>query len=196
MKLIVGLGNPGVRYTRTRHNAGRSLIEYLAKIYKLSLAKNKSLEVSWASLNWEGEEVALAYPDSFMNVSGKPVGSLVRHFEVNPRKDLLVVVDDAALPFGELRLRSKGSDGGHHGLESVAEKLGTTAYARLRIGIGTPLKDHPANAVSLEAYVLSLFTRPESEALPQLFERGRNACRLWVQGPIEAAMNIINSSPA
>ncbi len=192
MKLIVGLGNPGDRYQGTRHNAGRLLVEFIARHYQLSFSKKKKLEVSVAFLEWEGVPVTLAYPETFMNLSGESVKRLVEHFGIPFRKDLLVVVDDFALPFGRLRLRSKGRDGGHKGLRSIHEALGSTGYPRLRLGIGDePSLGHSPQEM-LEDYVLSFFSVQEKEELEIFLQRGVEACRLWVTCPIEQAMNSVN----
>ena len=124
-----------------------------------------------------------------MNESGDPVKRLVEHFEIDFKSDLLVVVDDVALPFGKLRLRAEGSDGGHRGLRSIEEALGSQSYARLRIGIA------PAESVKvpLEKYVLEPFRAEEEKELKKVLERGVEACRLWLSEPMERAMNFANN---
>lgn len=203
MKLIVGLGNPGALYQDTRHNAGKRLIEYVAHHERLSFAKKKTFQASTTlSFPWEGNAVALAYPEVFMNLSGNAVLALVEHFAVDWKKNLLVVVDDIALPFGRLRLRPGGSDGGHNGLKSVHEALGSTDYPRLRLGIGNPSsfknlrKTGLKTARDLEEYVLSSFNAEEKKSLPLFLDKGLRACRLWATVPIERAMNAINPEPA
>lgn len=185
MKLIVGLGNPGDRYSDTRHNAGRRLVEFAAKRQGVSFSKKKAFEASFVTLDWEGQPVTLAYPETFMNVSGKAVFALVRHFEIDPRKNLLIVVDDIALPLGRLRLRARGSDGGHNGLKSIQEVLGEE-YPRLRLGIGCETTGE------VEDYVLSPFRPAEKKILKEVLEKGYEACRLWVSQPFSAAMNVVN----
>ena len=192
MKLIVGLGNPGQGYAATRHNAGRRLIEYIASHRPLAFSKKKSLYVSIASLEWDGQPVTLAFPEVFMNLSGTAVHQLVNHLSIDPKKNLLIVVDDFALPFGHLRLRSRGSDGGHNGLKSIHQTLGSSEYARLRLGIGRPSLAPPLGEASFEKYVLSSFNSKEKKDLEAFLERGVQACRLWVTQPIERAMNVIN----
>ncbi|MBI3306516.1 MAG: aminoacyl-tRNA hydrolase [Candidatus Omnitrophica bacterium] len=188
MKLIVGLGNPGIEYADTRHNAGRLLIELAASKQKILLSRKKALKAYGASVEWDGCSVFLAYPDTWMNLSGESVKRLVNHFEIDPTKDLLVIVDDFALPLGRLRLRPKGSDGGHNGLKSVHALLQTDQYARLRIGIG------PSNpAASYEAFVLERFKTTEKKILRKVLEEGAQACRLWATESIQAAMNSVNA---
>lgn len=196
MKLIIGLGNPGSSYQNTRHNLGRSVIEFLGRLYRLSFSKKSSLCVSLASVEWEGVPLTLAYPETFMNLSGKAVLALVEHLACQIEQDFLILVDDVSLPFGKMRLRAKGSDGGHQGLRSIHEALGRMDYARLRLGIGAcpesegqePLK------MTLEEYVLQRFNAKERKALPGFLEKAHQACRLWGIHPVEYAMNIVNNS--
>lgn len=185
MKLIVGLGNPG-NYAGTRHNIGRELVEYAAQSQKVSFKKEKTLK----SFVAEGLGVFFAYPDSFMNVSGDPVSRLVTHYQIQPEKDLLVVVDDVALPFGKFRLREKGSDGGHNGLTSVQQALNTVNYPRLRIGVGPK---EPASKILLEEYVLESFLPAEKKEIPALLSRGLQALNLWLTEPAAKAMNAVNA---
>ncbi len=194
MRLVVGLGNSGTQYADTRHNAGRRLIDFIAAKHALEFSKKKSLKASVSSFVWEGQDVTLARPETFMNLSGEAVSCLVRHFEIEIPKDLLILVDDMALPFGRIRLRSKGTDGGHNGLKSVEQTLQTQAYARLRLGIGgrdaeksAPLED------GYQDYVLSPFAAAERRGLEAFLKKGETACRLWITQPVEAAMNIVNA---
>ena len=193
MKLIVGLGNPGARYSRTRHNVGRMAVESFAKHRRVSFSHEKSLDIFLGKWQEKSEEVLLAYPNVFMNVSGVVVKRLADGFAIDPEKDLLVVVDDAALPLGRLRLRAQGSDGGHNGLKSIEHEIGTLQYARLRLGIGTATSGTPSETDPLEHFVLSDFESQEQAALHEIFQKTEKACELWIQGPIEAAMNIVNA---
>lgn len=194
MRLIIGLGNPGLKYSHTRHNAGRLLVEHIACRLGRVFFKKKSLQASVASLAWEGEDVILAYPEIFMNACGEAVGRLVRHYGIHFKKELLIAVDDLALTFGRLRLRGSGSDGGHNGLKSIHEALASQDYPRLRIGIGSAGGNFSAaSTVSTEEFVLSPFDKREREVLHEVLEKGFAACRLWVSRPIAQAMNAINS---
>lgn len=191
MKLIVGLGNPGPRYEKTRHNVGRRGVETLARNLRARWKQNKSLKSRFAEIDYCGQQGVLAVPDSFMNESGKPLELLLQHFEINFKEDLLVVVDDAALPFGRLRLRAEGSDGGHKGLRSIQEILKSSSYARLRVGIQPPgLVQEP-----LEEYVLSPFDSKEEKKLNEILDRAARACELWIARPVEEAMNWTNPPP-
>lgn len=185
--MIVGLGNPGSRYQSTRHNIGRRFVEYAAQTLSFSLKQDKKLKACFGSCVWDQRLTAWAFPATFMNESGKTVKALVDFFSLTPAEELLIVVDDAALPFGRLRMRASGSDGGHNGLKSVHEALHTSHYARLRIGIaqtsGEPLTD----------YVLSPFLKEEERKIPPLMQRVEEAVRLWVTGSIGRAMNAVNA---
>ena len=187
MKLIVGLGNPGSSYAKTRHNAGRRVVEALARESKIAWKPAKNLKSRWAEI--EGEDpFLLAFPELFMNESGEAVRLLVSHFGIDFKKDLLVIVDDAALPLGRLRLRASGTDGGHRGLRSIEEALGSRRYSRLRVGVG------PSDSltVPLEHYVLSPFEKSEEEKLKIILERCLESCRRWFKGPFERAMDWTN----
>lgn len=191
-KLIVGLGNPGSRYLATRHNIGRRVLEALRKDCGAAWKKNKTLRAQWAQSEHQEFPLTLALPDCYMNESGGPVAALVSHFQINSQTDLLIVADDVVLPLGTLRLRAKGSDGGHRGLRSIEQALGSQNYARLRIGVGSsqmPLEP-------LEEYVLNPFTPQEAAGLPSVLEQALKACYLWVRGPMEQAMNRTNLSLA
>ncbi len=198
MKLIIGLGNPGDEYARTRHNIGQRLMEFIAREEKVRFAFKKSLKAAVASVLWNGETVRLAHLLTYMNLSGEAIAALVKYWKVTADKDLLIVVDDVALPFGKFRLRGEGSSGGHKGLASVEERLGSRAYARLRIGIGA--SDQRASESSLEHeaplrdYVLSAFNAAEERKMKVLLEKGMEACRAWVEEPLSRAMNRVNTA--
>ncbi len=199
MKLIVGLGNPEAKYFKTRHNAGRRAIESLAASHSLRFSLQKS-DRAWCA-SWESSEgpLVLAYPDDFMNVSGESISRLVLSYGVRPEEELLILVDEAALPFGRLRLRGQGSDGGHNGLKSIQAKLGTSNFSRLRIGVG-PEPDPDSGkdsaqmiSVPLEEYVLDPFTKSEEFGWPEVAARTAQACLLWAEGPLSKAMNQVNA---
>ncbi len=193
MKLIVGLGNPGSGYSETRHNAGRMLVERIASKQSLKFSKKSALKASLASFDWGGEPAVIAYPETFVNASGEAVGRLVAHLKIVPQKDLLIAVDDVAIPYGTLRLRAKGSSGGHNGLKSVEAALGIPEYARLRLGVGLS-KEEVATELSLKEYVLAPFSRAEKAKMGSFLDQGLEACRLWVTQSITAAMNAVNHS--
>ncbi|HZV36060.1 MAG TPA: aminoacyl-tRNA hydrolase, partial [Verrucomicrobiae bacterium] len=135
LHLIVGLGNPGAKYARTRHNIGFQLVERLAEKWRTNWSDEKKFQSRVARWERDGRTVLLAQPQTFMNASGEAVGALTGFYRV-PLARLLVAVDDADLPLGEIRLRPRGSSGGHHGLESIEQHVGSREFARLRLGIG------------------------------------------------------------
>lgn len=191
MKLIIGLGNPGGEYSKTRHNVGRRLVESIAAKEGRKFEPKKSLKAFVAELPWDCEPVLIAYPASYMNLSGGPVKALVSHCKINSLRDVLIVVDDVALPFGKFRLRGEGSSGGHNGLASVEECLKTQDYPRLRIGIGIHESETEA---TLRDYVLSRFDPREEKMMDRILEQGREACRLWALEPLAKVMSRVNST--
>ena len=197
MKLIVGLGNPGDEYARTRHNIGRRLIEFIAGQANVGFSSKKSQKAAIVSVPWNGEPVSLAYPLTYMNLSGEAIALLVKYWKVEAAKDLLVVVDDVALPFGKLRLRAEGSSGGHNGLASIEAQLGSRQYSRLRIGIGVPEPKRSASPAGfpepLRDYVLAAFNSAEEKQMKTLLECGAEACRSWVLESSTTAMSRVNA---
>ncbi|MEI9865798.1 MAG: aminoacyl-tRNA hydrolase [Limisphaerales bacterium] len=135
LHLIVGLGNPGAKYAQTRHNAGFLLVEKLAAKWKIVWTNERKFEAQVAGSERNGRRVLLCEPQTFMNLSGETVGALAGFYQL-PLNQIMVVVDDADLPLGQIRLRKSGSSGGHHGLESIEQHLASREFARLRIGIG------------------------------------------------------------
>ncbi len=185
MRCIVGLGNPGIEYADTRHNAGAAAVDLLARRHSIRLARRRHQAV-YGRGEIAGVEVLLAQPVTFMNNSGQAVGRLLSFYGLSP-DHLLVVVDDINLPLGTIRLRRKGSDGGQKGLRSVAQHLGTTQYARLRIGVG-PL---PAGR-DATAFVLSPFRPSERDAAFSGIERAADAIERALGHGLEAAMGEFN----
>jgi peptidyl-tRNA hydrolase, PTH1 family len=186
LHLIVGLGNPGAEYVRTRHNAGFLVVEELARRGSSAWSLEKKFNALVAKQEWAGRRVLLAQPRTFMNLSGEAVGPLLSFYRV-PVSHLLVVADDADLPFGEIRLRPKGSSGGHHGLESVEKHIGTREYARLKVGIGR--KDERRE---ITGHVLGRFSNEEGLLLNQVLGRAADQAQCWVAEGLEKAMNRFN----
>lgn len=185
MKLVVGLGNPGEEYAGTRHNVGFEILEILARRSFLPLAHERRLTARVGRGTIGGEETLLVLPQSFMNLSGPVVARIVREREVS-MADILVVVDDFHLPVADLRLREKGSAGGHNGLKSLLGALGSDAFARLRVGIG---EAPPGGA---EDFVLTRFKPSEREAMQKTYERGADCVEDWCRTGTAAAMNKYN----
>jgi PTH1 family peptidyl-tRNA hydrolase len=186
MHLIVGLGNPGADYAKTRHNAGFLLVEKLAAQWKSSWTKERKFQARVSRAERGGEKVLLAEPQTFMNLSGESVGALVTFYQL-PLEKILVVVDDADLPLGEIRLRPAGGSGGHHGLESVAQHLGAKTYARLRIGIG-----RKNEARQITGHVLGKFSAAENALLEKVLERAGGQLECWLDAGIQKAMSQFN----
>ena len=139
MKVVVGLGNPGKRYDRTRHNVGYAVVDILAAGTKAGKAQNR-FQARLVELAEDAGKVLLVKPETFMNLSGQSVRQVLDFYKL-PLEDLLVVCDDINLPLGKLRFRARGSHGGHNGLRNIQEHLGTTEYSRLRLGVGAPDED-------------------------------------------------------
>ena len=159
-KLIVGLGNPGTRYERTRHNAGFLVVDALADAYHLSWSKKLFINTLVAEGNVDGAKVILAKPQTFMNRSGQAVAKLMKRYKLTA-DDLVIVYDDVDIERGSIRWREEGSAGGHNGLKSIIQLIGTQQFPRLRIGIGKP-----PERVPLEDYVLGKMNKEEQASLP------------------------------
>jgi peptidyl-tRNA hydrolase, PTH1 family len=186
LHLIVGLGNPGAEYSKTRHNAGFLLVEKLAANWKCDWTNERKFDARIAKTDRNGKKVLLCEPQTFMNLSGETVGALKDFYQL-PLKQILVVVDDADLPFGEIRLRAGGSSGGHHGLESIEQYLASREFARLRIGIGR--RD---GVREITNYVLGKFDPTENKLLEKVLDRVSGQIECWLDAGIEKAMNQFN----
>jgi peptidyl-tRNA hydrolase, PTH1 family len=186
--LIVGLGNPGADYARTRHNAGFLVAEQLAQAWQARWCYEKKFNARLASAQRESRRVLLCEPQTYMNGSGEAVAAVVAFYRV-PLERLLVMVDDADLPLGELRLRPSGSSGGHHGLESVEQHLGTREYARLRIGIG-----RQAGARQITGHVLGRFSSTEAALADKVLNVASDQARTWLEAGIQKAMSQFNGA--
>ena len=188
MKLIVGLGNPGPRYRGTVHNVGFDVVDEVAKRRQVSFEAAPA-DALMARLRDVNGGALLVKPLTFMNVSGDAVGALQRYFRI-PVEDLLVVVDDVALPAGRLRVRRSGSAGGHNGLKSIIACLGTDGFARLRVGVGRgdPRRD-------LSDHVLSRVTGEMLETLTQATGQAADAAELFLEAPVEELMKRFNAAP-
>jgi PTH1 family peptidyl-tRNA hydrolase len=185
--LIVGLGNPGRDYARTRHNAGFLALDRLAERWRAAWRDEKKYQSRLARVERDGRRVILCQPQTFMNASGEAVGAVAGFYQADPQR-LLVVVDDADLPLGTLRLRGSGSSGGHHGLESVEQHLGTRDYARLRLGIG---RQNPARR-EITGHVLGRFNAAETALLEKVLTRASEQIECWMLDGLAPAMNRFN----
>lgn len=184
-RLIVGLGNPGPKYENTRHNVGFRVVDALADQLRVSsFAREHDAMVGWGQ--YKNQKIGLAKPVTFMNRSGNAVAPLCEYNNLSP-SDLLIIVDDLDLPVGTIRLRPKGSSGGHNGLEHVAQRLDTTAFPRLRIGIGSDFGD--GKQVD---YVLSPFAPDQQQPIQEAIEDAAEAVLTTVREDLSSAMTRFN----
>jgi peptidyl-tRNA hydrolase, PTH1 family len=188
MKIVCGLGNPGREYSGHRHNIGFMVVEALASRLKASFDQEK-FESRLASANLGSERLLLLMPQTFMNLSGRALGSAARFYKV-PAVDVLVVHDELDLPFGKCSLKSGGGTGGHNGLNSMAEHWGEKDYGRLRMGIGKP--EGPNAKDRVVGHVLGDFSKEESKELDALIGKGVEGCELWLKHGMQTAMNRFN----
>jgi len=187
MKLIAGLGNPGPQYEGTRHNVGFAVLDSLARRHARNATAKSKFHGLVLDAEIETQRALLLKPLTYMNLSGTAIAEAIGFYKLAPATDLLVIVDDIALPCGFIRMRGEGSAGGHNGLADIEQKLGTTVYARLRIGIDGP------GAIPQKDYVTGQF-RPDQKALiePALAEAA-SAAACWAAGGLTDAMNRFNS---
>jgi len=187
--LVVGLGNPGREYAGTRHNAGFLLVEQLAARWRARWEVERKFSARMAKAEQGERRVLLCEPQTFMNASGETVGAMARFYRLPPQR-VLVVVDDADLPFGHLRLRGQGSSGGHHGLESIEQHLMTREFPRLRIGIGRKAGE----GRQITNYVLGQFAAAERELLEAILVRASEQVETWLSAGLLEAMNRFNGA--
>jgi PTH1 family peptidyl-tRNA hydrolase len=189
MKLVAGLGNPGRQYAGTRHNVGFDVIDELTRRHRVELGaaplagSNAAMFGKWRG---NGEVILLVKPLTFMNLSGEAVGGLMRYFKMDV-SDVLIVTDDVNLPLGRLRVRGTGSEGGHNGLRSIAQHLGTMDYSRLRIGVGRGDTER-----DLADHVLAMFTPQEQPEVRNAVTRAAEAVESWVTDGLAKTMNVFN----
>lgn len=189
MKIIFGLGNPGKKYANTRHNIGFMVAEEMVARCGGSF-KGKSFKSEISEYEYEGDVVVLVKPQTYMNQSGIAVRAITDFYkdQISVQENILVVLDDFALPFGKLRFREKGSAGGHQGLESILTELGTEEISRLRIGIGTIELGNRDWA----EFVLERFSKEETEHLKELVTKSADACEHWIRSGTDASMQKFN----
>lgn len=185
MKCIIGLGNPGKKYENTRHNIGFMVVEELEKRLSFQLTKRKfNCEYEIDSFN--GEKIMFVRPQTFMNLSGEGVKPLLDYYKVDI-ENVIVIYDDLDLPVGKIRLREKGGHGGHNGIRSLIEHLGTKDFKRIRIGIGRPEDRTP-----IVNYVLQPFSKAEMTEVDESIQKAADACEAWFTLPFNEVMNKFN----
>jgi peptidyl-tRNA hydrolase, PTH1 family len=185
MKLIVGLGNPGKQYEQTRHNIGFEVIDALSSTFNIPLNQSKFKGLYGIGFH-NGEKVILLKPLTYMNLSGESIRAVMDYYEIE-LEDLLIIYDDLDLPVGKIRLRPKGSPGGHNGIKSTVAHLGTQQFNRIRIGI-----DRPQAGMSVPDYVLGRFRPEEKTFTEDAVKKSAEACTAWLGKPFLQVMNEYN----
>jgi len=186
MKLIVGLGNPGEEYKLTRHNIGFLVLEKFAKANNIKFKFSKRFNALIGEGAVGREKTLVAMPQTYMNLSGHSVRPVLNWLKIKA-EDMFLVMDDIALPFGSIRIKPKGSSGGHNGLNSIIESISTQKFPRMRLGIlGRK------NVKDLSSYVLDRFTKSEQKNLPEIFDTASQACECWTREGVNTAMNRYN----
>lgn len=185
--IIAGLGNPGSQYDLTRHNAGFMAIDKIAEEYKVKVDRIKFKSLC-NTFEMKGKKVLLMKPQTFMNLSGQSITEAMNFYKV-PIENVIIICDDISLEPSKLRIRRKGSDGGHNGLKNIIYLSGKDTFPRIRVGVGQ--KPHPE--YDLAAWVLSRFTPNEQKLMAEGIEKAMKSCELMVQGNIDQAMNRFNS---
>jgi peptidyl-tRNA hydrolase, PTH1 family len=189
VKLIVGLGNPGIEYQFTPHNLGFLAVDRIAEQCGVRV-DNRHCRAQTARTRIAGHEVVLAKPETFMNLSGAAARELVREYEVHPEQDLVLLYDEMDLPFGSLRVRPRGRSAGHNGVESVIDALGTQEIMRIRMGVAP---DHPVGDGA--RYVLSQLKKAQLAVVDQVLDSAAEAVRVILGEGVQAAMNRFNRKP-
>ena len=186
MFIIAGLGNPTLQYEGTRHNAGFDVIDTLAGKYNISVDGRKNRALIGKGII-EGKKVILAKPQTYMNLSGESLGGLVDYYKVDEESEFLVVYDDISLDVGQLRIRKKGSAGGHNGMKNIISHLGTEVFPRIKVGVGEKPEKY-----DLADYVLSRFSKEERAIMEEGCQKAVEAVEMILRGEMEEAMNKFN----
>jgi PTH1 family peptidyl-tRNA hydrolase len=189
VKLVVGLGNPGIEYQFTPHNLGFLVVDRLAERCGAEVVRRRCQALT-AKVKLAGQEVLLAKPETYMNLSGLSVSRLIRDLGLDPANDLIVVYDELDLPMGAIRVRPKGGTAGHNGLESIVGALGSEEFTRVRLGIAP---DHPVRDGA--KYVLSQFKKAQLETIDEVLDRAADAVETILQDGVGVAMNRFNRRP-
>jgi PTH1 family peptidyl-tRNA hydrolase len=195
VRLIVGLGNPGIEYQFTPHNAGFLALDRIAEDCGVMVSNRRGRALT-AKARLAGQDVLLAKPETFMNLSGLSVAALIQELEISP-EDIIVLYDELALPLGTIRIRERGSANGHNGVKSISGVLGTEEWLRIRIGVGKPaLADGREIKAGGKDYLLSPFRKQELAVLDEVLDRARGAVEMVLTQGVGAAMNEFNRRPS
>ena len=186
MYIIAGLGNPTKEYEGTRHNVGFDVIDRLSERYNIDVTMEKHRALIGKGMI-AGQKVILVKPQTYMNLSGESIRSVIDYYKVDPETELLVIYDDISLGVGQLRIRAKGSAGGHNGIKNIIANLGTDVFPRIKIGVGEKPKKY-----DLADYVLGHFSKEDRELMEDGYDRADHAVGMILNGEIEAAMNQYN----
>ena len=187
MFVIVGLGNPGKKYENTRHNAGFWAIDAIADKYGISVKEKKHKALCGTGVI-EGNKVLLVKPETYMNLSGESIGEIMNFYKLDPEEDMLVIFDDISLAPGDIRIRKKGSAGGHNGIKSLIAHTGTQGFMRIKVGVG-----EKPSGWDLADYVLGHFSEEDNVKLKEVMPDIVNAAVLMMQGDVDKAMNDYNA---
>ena len=186
MYIIAGLGNPTKEYEGTRHNVGFDVIDRLSERYNIDVTMEKHRALIGKGMI-AGQKVILVKPQTYMNLSGESIRSVIDYYKVDPETELIVIYDDISLGIGQLRIRAKGSAGGHNGIKNIIANLGTDVFPRIKIGVGEKPKKY-----DLADYVLGHFSKEDRELMEEGYDRADHAVGMILNGEIEAAMNQYN----
>ena len=186
MFIIAGLGNPDEKYQGTRHNVGFDVVDRLAEKYQIAVDTKKHRALIGKGVI-EGQKVLLVKPQTYMNLSGESIRSIVEYYKIDPEEELLVIYDDISLEVGQLRIRRKGSAGGHNGIKNIIAQLGTDTFQRIKVGVGEKPKGY-----DLASYVLGHFHGEDLELMEEGYEKAISATEEILKGEIDAAMNEYN----
>lgn len=186
MYIIVGLGNPGSEYENTRHNIGFRVVDAIADCYDISVSEKKHRALIGKGVI-EGQKVVLVKPQTYMNLSGESVRSVIDYYKVEETDELIVVYDDISLDVGKLRIRKKGSAGGHNGIKSIIAHLGHDTFQRIKMGVGDKPKGY-----DLADYVLGHFSAEDNRMMKESIDRAVEAAKVMMQDGADKAMNLYN----
>ena len=190
MFIIAGLGNPTLRYEGTRHSVGFEVIDTLADKYNIAVETRKSRALIGKGII-AGQKVILVKPQTYMNLSGESIGALADYYKIDEEKELLVIYDDVSLDVGQLRIRRKGSAGGHNGIKNIIAHLGTDVFPRIKVGVGEKPKGY-----DLADYVLGHFSGEDREIMRESYRKAADAVEMILEGDLSGAMNTYNKKAA
>ncbi len=190
MFIIAGLGNPTLRYEGTRHNVGFEVIDTLADKYNIAVETRKSRALIGKGII-AGQKVILVKPQTYMNLSGESIGALADYYKIDEENELLVIYDDVSLDVGQLRIRRKGSAGGHNGIKNIIAHLGTDVFPRIKVGVGEKPKGY-----DLADYVLGHFSGEDREIMQESYRKAADAVEMILEGDLSGAMNTYNKKAA